>query len=154
MSGKKSSTPSRELSAEEVERRRLEAVMHVADDRAGNAAVADELSQLRREKWRRALRGDWRSALGLSGPGRDLKELTRMRRAEDEILAESRRVFEGKCAAFRADCTGADIEQYYAQRLEKAAAPGQALWQGSRRVSAEEGLRRQLAGLPAGMTPI
>lgn len=83
------------------------------------------------------------------------EELCRMRQAEDEILAESRRVFAEKSAAFRADCPGGDIEQYYVKKLEHAErAPGELWRQGGSRISTEEELTRQIRDLPEGLFPI
>ena len=86
--------------------------------------------------------------------GLTLPELCSMRQAEDGILAESRRVFAQKCEAFRAACPGGDLEQFYEQRFQETETPSRALWQGRRRVSAEEALRGQLSSLPAGMLPV
>lgn len=86
--------------------------------------------------------------------GLTVEELTRMRRAEADILAESRQVFAERSEAFRAACPAGDTALYYARRLESMDAPSGALWQGGRRLRAEEALKAQLAALPAGKTPI
>ena len=82
------------------------------------------------------------------------EELARMRQAEDGILAESRRVFARKQAAFRENCPAGDVELFYARRLEAEPPLSRELWQGGRRVSAAEALRGQIARLPEGMTPV
>ncbi|MBQ8955044.1 MAG: adenosine deaminase [Clostridia bacterium] len=82
------------------------------------------------------------------------EELISMRQAEDGILAESRRVFHEKESAFRGDCPGGDVELFYRRKLERVEQTPQDLWQETGKVSAEAGLRGQIAPLPAGMLPI
>ncbi len=86
----------------------------------------------------------------------DLKydALLRMREAEDGILAESRRVFAAKEAAFRAAFPGGDIERWYRERLERAENSKEALWQSSDKLDAREALAAQLDTLPAGLFPV
>ncbi|MBQ9195608.1 MAG: adenosine deaminase [Clostridia bacterium] len=86
--------------------------------------------------------------------GLTLPELCRMRQAEDAILDQSLRVFEEKRLAFQDVCPGGDTEQFYTRLLERAETPRRDLWRSGRRVSAEEGLKGQLAALPQGMFPI
>jgi len=86
--------------------------------------------------------------------GLSLDELRAMRRAEDDVLKESLRVFEERRAAFRRDCGGADPELYYRQRLERSGAVEGELWQGSDRIDAREGLKERIAELPRGKFPI
>ena len=82
------------------------------------------------------------------------EELCRMRKAEDEILAESLRVFQEKTAAFRAACDG-DIALYYQSLLKQSSsAPPPFLQPGDGRVSAQEALKDQLSPLPQEMFPI
>ncbi len=81
-------------------------------------------------------------------------ELLRMREAEDGILAESRRVFAAKEAAFRAAFPGGDLEQYYLARLERAERTREALWHSAEKLDTHEALSGQLAALPAGLFPI
>ena len=82
------------------------------------------------------------------------EELCRMRQAEDEILAESRRVFEEKMQAFRQNCPAGDIALYYSRRLENAAHMDKTLWEAPGRINAERALKGQLAALPEGLFPI
>ena len=82
------------------------------------------------------------------------QELCRMRRAEDEILAESLRVFRRKEERFRESFPGGDLERYYASRLEQTQPQAGDLWRGSGKHDAEEALRRQIAPLPEGMLPL
>jgi len=82
------------------------------------------------------------------------EELCRMRRAEDGILAESRQVFAEKVRVFLNDCPGGDAELYYQGKLDKAQLTPRTLWLGSGKISAEEGLRAQIAPLPEGMFPL
>ena len=82
------------------------------------------------------------------------EELCRMRRAEDETLAESRRVFEEKMHSFRQDCPAGDVALYYSRRLEKAARMAKTLWEAPGRISAERELKGQIASLPEGLFPI
>ena len=80
--------------------------------------------------------------------------LCAMRKAEDEILEESLRVFRSKQTAFRAACPGGDTEQYYRKKLGTAEPTRASLWQASGKISAEEALRDQLAPLPENMFPV
>ena len=82
------------------------------------------------------------------------KELCRMRRAEDEILAESLRVFEEKIQAFHRNCPGGDVALYYSCKLDSAAHTAKTLWEAPGRISAEKALKGQLAALPEGLFPI
>ena len=82
------------------------------------------------------------------------EELCSMRRAEDGILAESRRVFEEKMLAFRQDSPGGDVALYYSRKLENAAQTSKTLWEAPGRISAEKELKDQLAVLPEGLFPI
>ena len=82
------------------------------------------------------------------------EELCSMRRAEDEILAKSRRVFEDKMLAFRRNCPGGDVALYYSRRLEKAAHTSKTLWEAPGRISPEKELSAQLSPLPEGLFPI
>ena len=83
------------------------------------------------------------------------EDLRRMRAAEEDILAESRRVFAEKSAAFRENCPGGDIELYYEKKLEAAAPPSRDFWrQAAGKVSAEEALREQISPLPEGPLPL
>lgn len=83
------------------------------------------------------------------------EELCRMRQAEDGILLESRRVFEEKNAAFRANCPSGDIEQYYVRKLENAEqSPGDLWRQGGGQISTEDALLPQIRELPEGLFPI
>lgn len=82
------------------------------------------------------------------------EELCRMRKAEDEILAESRRVFEEKMQAFRRNCPAGDVSLYYSRRLENAAHMAKTLWEAPGRISAERELKGQLTALPDRLFPI
>ncbi len=86
--------------------------------------------------------------------GLTYEELCCMRRAEDGILAESRRIFEEKSRDFRQRCPGGDVSLFYARELENAAHTPKNLWETSDRVSAEKELKAQLAPLPEGLFPI
>ena len=86
--------------------------------------------------------------------GLTLGELCAMRRAEGDILEESRRVFAQKSEAFRAACPGGDAQLFYEGKLQDARQPMRELWRGRSRVNAEERLQGQLAQLPQGMFPI
>ncbi len=81
-------------------------------------------------------------------------DLRRMKEAEDDILAESLRVFEAKREDFRARCPGGDAELYYHRLLEEGDAPARLLWKESGKVSAEKALAASLAPLPEGPVPI
>ena len=80
-------------------------------------------------------------------------ELLAMRRAEDAVLEQSRRVFDEKREAFYRACPG-DAEQYYRAKLERKAPLPKALWQGSGKLDAEEGLKGRIAPLPENRFPI
>ena len=80
--------------------------------------------------------------------------LCTMRHAEDEILKESRRVFQSKLEAFWAACPGGDTEQYYRKMLESAGPARTGLWQASGKISAAEALKDQIAVLPENMFPV
>ncbi len=82
------------------------------------------------------------------------EELCRMRRAEDEILAESLRVFEEKNEQFRRDCPGGDVALYYSRKLENAVHTAKTLWEAPGRISTEKELKARLASLPEGLFPI
>ena len=82
------------------------------------------------------------------------EELLRMREAEDGILAESRRVFDAKSERFREYAQSGDVELFYNRRLENEEKVTRALWRGTDKIRAEDGLRRQIAALPAGFFPI
>lgn len=86
--------------------------------------------------------------------GMSHEELCRMRAAEDGILADSRQDFREKSRAFRAACPGGDVELYYRGRLDSTDRAPRDLWLGGEKISAEEGLRHQIAALPQGMLPI
>ena len=82
------------------------------------------------------------------------KELCSMRRAEDEILMESRRVFEEKMQAFRRNCPGGDVALYYSRKQESAARTAKTLWEASGKINTEKELKGQLAVLPKELTPV
>ncbi len=82
------------------------------------------------------------------------EELCRMRQAEDEILTESRRVFEEKMQAFRRNCPVGDVALYYSRRLENAEHMSKTLWEAPGRINAERELKGQLTALPEGLFPI
>ena len=81
-------------------------------------------------------------------------ELRRMRAGEDELLAESRRVFGEKRERFRRECPGSDAEPFYREKLEKAERLTGELWTDSGRIDAGEGLRERIAPLPGDRFPI
>ena len=82
------------------------------------------------------------------------EELAAMRRAEDGILTESRRVFREKLEAFREACPGGDVENHYRRQLENVSDAASELWRGTGKIASEEGLRDRITTLPAGMIPI
>ena len=82
------------------------------------------------------------------------EELLSMRRAEEEILTESRRVFAEKTEAFRRAFPGGDIEQVYGEKLAREGAGQGSLWRAPAGVSAEEALRGRVAPLPEGCFPV
>ncbi len=81
-------------------------------------------------------------------------ELRAMRRAEDGILAQSRRTFADRLAAFRRDCPGRDVELYYRDRLEDAGQASGDLWRESGKLEAEAALSERIAPLPDEAFPI
>ena len=82
------------------------------------------------------------------------EELCRMRAAEDEILAESRRAFDEKMRSFRRDCPGGDVALFYSRRLESAVHTAKTLWEAPGGISPEKELAAQLSPLPEGLFPI
>ena len=133
----------------------------------------NNLSHLDRHPLRRYLRAGVRCVQGTDGGalygtnsideelslekllGLSFEELCRMRQAEDDILNESLRVFEKKNQAFRDAFAGGDMEQFYLRRLEgEEEKPREKLWRDTRKISAESGLKKQMARLPGGMIPI
>ena len=86
--------------------------------------------------------------------GLTFDELCMMRHAEDEILAESHRVFEVKQADFRARRPGGDTALYYTRLLTEGEAPSHTLWKSSGTVRPEEMLASQITALPEGRFPI
>ena len=88
----------------------------------------------------------------LLGLSRD--ELRAMRRAEDGILAQSRRAFADKQAQFRRDCPGRDVELYYRDKLEGAEQAFGDLWRESGKLEAETALPEKIAPLPDDGFPI
>ncbi len=82
------------------------------------------------------------------------EELVRMREAEDEILAFSRRAFQERQSAFLDACPAGDTELYYRRLLEQAEqAPG-ALWENRDRMDAESLLKDQIGPVPEGLFPV
>ena len=86
--------------------------------------------------------------------GLNFQELCRMRVAEDDILSASLRTFQEKTEAFRALCPGGDVERFYREQPDNAEQAPRRLWQEGGKISAEEGLKEQLASLPPDMFPI
>ena len=82
------------------------------------------------------------------------QELCRMRRAEDEILEESLRVFREKTEAFHSAFSGGDVERMYLRALEGEELSSEKLWQGTDKLDAAEALCAQLAPLPEDAFPI
>ena len=77
-----------------------------------------------------------------------------MRAAEDDILAASLRVFQEKTETFQTLCPGGDVERFYREQPENQDLAPRRLWQEGGKISAEEGLKEQLASLPLDMFPI
>ena len=86
--------------------------------------------------------------------GLRFEELLAMRRAEDEILKESRRVFAEKEARFTHEFRGGDIERFYRTALEGSERTKEKLWQAGDKVDTALALKDRLAALPEGVTPI
>ena len=86
--------------------------------------------------------------------GLNFQELCRMRAAEDDILAASLRVFQEKTETFQTFCPGGDVERFYREQPENQDSAPRRLWQEGGKISAEEGLKEQLASLPLDMFPI
>ena len=86
--------------------------------------------------------------------GMRFEELCRMRRSEDEILAQSRQAFEEKAVQFQSDFPSGDLERYYYALLEKTEQNAGILWHASKKTDAEQALREQLSELPADGFPI
>ncbi|MBO4837725.1 MAG: adenosine deaminase [Clostridia bacterium] len=86
--------------------------------------------------------------------GLTAEELRQMRKTEDGILEESRRIFERKSGDFRAVCPGGDTQRFYRRMLEGETYPVPLLWQKGSRVSAEEGLADQLSDMVTGRIPV
>ena len=82
--------------------------------------------------------------------GLRFEELCRMRRSEDEILEQSRRVFAEKSAQFQS----VDPERMYQGLLEGTEQGADVLWQDSGKIDAEEALREQLRPLPETGLPV
>ena len=81
--------------------------------------------------------------------------LCAMRRAEEEVLTASLRVFHEREEAFRRDCPGGDIQQYYEGRIERVPERAEpVLWTSRARRSAEEGLGDRVSPLPEGLFPL
>ncbi|MCR4706982.1 MAG: adenosine deaminase [Clostridiales bacterium] len=87
--------------------------------------------------------------------GLSREELLAMRRAEAEVLAESRRVFVEKKTAFRESFPAGDIELHYSELLGKETpSPERGLWHARGGLSAEEALKERLAPLPERCFPV
>ena len=86
--------------------------------------------------------------------GLSREDLLFMRRTEDGILTESRRLFAEKKEAFHLAFPGGDPEAFYAEKLAGAeAAPG-ALWRVRAGIATEEALSSRIAPLPADRFPV
>ena len=132
----------------------------------------NNLSRLERHPLRRYLKAGVRCVQGTDGCalygtnsideelslekllGLNHDELCRMRAAEDEILAASRRVFDARVAAFREACPAGDAELYYRARMEDGGNAPKDLWRGEGKLSAEEALKDRMAPLPKGLFPV
>lgn len=86
--------------------------------------------------------------------GLSREDLLHMRRAEDTILTESRRVFRERTESFTDRFPGGDIERFYRSALEGAEQTSGELWRETARLDASQALRDQLAPLPDGAFPI
>ncbi len=86
--------------------------------------------------------------------GLRFEELCRMRGSEDEILANSLRVFGEKSARFVRDCPSGDPERLYRSALEETEQRSVVLWEDSGKIDAEAALRDSLTQLPACGLPV
>lgn len=86
--------------------------------------------------------------------GLRLEELCSMRRSEDEILAQSLRIFDRKTERFRSDFPSGDPERHYQRLLEETEQNASILWQDSGKIDAEDALREQITELPEDGFPV
>ena len=86
--------------------------------------------------------------------GLNFEELKKMRRTDERILEESRKVFEQRTEAFRRECGAGDAEKWYLRRLEETPRITQDLWKESGRMDAAEELKERIEPLPEGLFPV